>query len=160
MITEELEFKENEDEVYNATTYVASKQFKKGLEELEEKVDLAIIRLYEKTGEKDPTVSESIYLEAEELFKIREDAIKLEMIHARSQARELNINIPQKILDGKDLSIGFKKELLEKIPAIGVYDFFKPFTKKELDKIVKNARETVIVADEIEEKNENQLFNI
>jgi hypothetical protein len=140
-------------------TLDASKKFNERLDNLSSKVDLAIIRLYILTGQKDPTVSDSLYKEAEEIFKLRSSALKVEMKHVAAQAKIAGVlnKVPQDVLDGTSLKIGFRKEVLEILPSLYAYEFFMPYTKEELEKWLQNEKETNIAINKDDIKKKNKI---
>lgn len=115
---------------YATSTYIKSKQFSDGLEELGKKIPPALVRHYYMTGIKSPDYEESLYQEIDALFAIRESGISGEMKYAEAQARKNGIIIPQDVLEGKGLQISYP-ELEKDAPSLGVYRLFLPFTMAE-----------------------------
>lgn len=118
---------------YARSTYGKAKEFMRRIEELGEKMPPGLMRHYYSTGIKLPEYDEALYQEVDELFALRESGIRGEMIYVRAQAEASGIEIPEEILSGKSLSIGFP-ELEEDAPSLGVYRLFMPLTLAELEK--------------------------
>ena len=125
---------------YNDKTYMDSKKYREGLEALEKKVSLAVLRYYLQSKQKDPTISAEVYDEIDALAELRSGAIKREMLYANAQAELAGITLPEDVQEGTNLSIGFKKEITDKVPSLGVYQLFMPYSQKELEALLDQTR--------------------
>lgn len=125
---------------YYDKTYREAKEFRTALQELGKKVDLAVIRSYLLSNYKDPMVSQEIYAEADRLRDLRATAIKREMLHASAQADLAGVKLAKETLEGTDLSIGFKREITDKVPSLGVYNLFMFYTKEELEQLLDQSK--------------------
>lgn len=123
---------------YARSTYEKSKQFNEKLDELQKTISPTIIRVY-LAAESD--LKEKIKLNLrddqivalDELKALRMSGIQSEMRYAVAQAKKNGVQLSEEIVFGKSIAPGFSKELLEKVPSLGVYSLFMLFTTKELD---------------------------
>ena len=123
-------------------TYYDAKEFRTRLESLSKKVDLATIRYYLQSNQKNPKIADEIYNEADELKKLRATAIQREMQHALAQAQLAGITLTKDVIEGTDLSIGFKQEVMDKVPSLNVYSLFMFYSKTELEKLLNNDKQS------------------
>ena len=123
-------------------TYYDAKEFRTRLESLSKKVDLATIRYYLQSNQKNPKIADEIYNEADELKKLRATAIQREMQHALAQAQLAGITLTKDVIEGIDLSISFKQEILDKVPSLNVYSLFMIYRKTELEKLLNNDKQS------------------
>ncbi len=124
---------------YARSTYEKAKQFQKKLEELQKTTDLITVRTYLAAGdmpkEKAAEVlqlSDSEIAQMEELKALRMSGIQAEMKYALAQAEKHGVQLPPEVISGSAILPGLGKEILDKVPSLGVYDLFMPFTEKEL----------------------------
>ena len=123
-------------------TYYDAKEFRTRLEILSKKVNLTTIRYYLLSNHKDPIIADEIYNEADELKKLRATAIQREMQHALAQAQLAGITLTKDVIEGIDLSIGFKQEIIDKVPSLNVYSLFMFYSKTELEKLLNNDKQS------------------
>ncbi len=133
---------------YSRSTYEKSKQFCEKLEELQKNIDPVAIRTYLGTSgkSKDENVELNLSLSDEEMIQLdelkalRKSGIQAEMKYALAQAKKNGIELSSEIVSGETLIPGFSKELLDKVPSLGVYNLFMLFTEKELNSYLQNNR--------------------
>lgn len=125
---------------YARSTYAKAKEFQEKLKELQKTISPAIIRAYlltkyeqnvDKVAEKFHLREEQI-AQIEELEALRRSGIQAEMRYARAQAKKNGILLPEQILSGQAVIPELTRELLEKVPSLGVYNLFLFFTEEEL----------------------------
>ncbi len=125
---------------YARSTYAKAKEFQEKLKELQKTISPAIIRAYlltkyeqnvDKAAEKLHLREEQI-AQIEELEALRRSGIQAEMRYARAQAKKNGILLPEQILSGQAVIPELTRELLEKVPSLGVYNLFLFFTEEEL----------------------------
>ena len=125
---------------YARSTYEKSRRFHEMLKELQKTISPVMIRTYLAAAnkQKDDDVELSLNINEEqkarldELNKLRMDGIRSEMKYALAQAEKNGIQLSEQVVSGRAILPGFKRELLDKVPSLGVYDLFIPFTKEEL----------------------------
>lgn len=125
---------------YARSTYAKAKEFQKKLKELQKTISPAIIRAYllTKYEQNVDKVAEKLHLreeqiaQIEELEALRRSGIQAEMRYARAQAKKNGILLPEQILSGQAVIPELTRELLEKVPSLGVYNLFLFFTEEEL----------------------------
>lgn len=129
---------------YARSTYAKAKKFNEKLEELQKTISPATIRAYllteseqdvEKVAEK-LNLSEKQIAQIEELDEIRKSGIRAEMQYALAQAQLNGVELPEDIISGRAVLPELSKELLEKVPSLGVYNLFLLFTKEELEALL------------------------
>ena len=125
---------------YARSTYAKAKKFQEKLEELQKTIQPATIRAYLFTKEQNvENVAEKLQLSEEqiaqidELEAIRMSGIQAEMQYALAQAEKNGIFLSEEIVSGEAIFPSIDKELLKKVPSLGVYNLFLLFTKEELD---------------------------
>lgn len=125
---------------YARSTYAKAKEFQEKLKELQKTISPAIIRAYlltkyeqnvDKAAEKLHLREEQI-AQIEELEALRRSGIQAEMRYACAQAKKNGILLPEQILSGQAVIPELTRELLEKVPSLGVYNLFLFFTEEEL----------------------------
>lgn len=136
---------------YSDKTYMDSKEFRTRLESLGKKLNLTVARYYLQSGYKDPMLSDDLYQEIDSISEIRKRAIQREMTHAIAQAELSGVKLSEKTMDGSDLSIGFKKEVTDKVPSLGVYGLFMFYTKDELEKLRDQIKTSPSIGEESDE---------
>ena len=67
----------------------------------------------------------------DELMAIRKAGIQGEMRYALAQAKKNGIELTEEIVSGESLLPGCSRELLDKVPSLGVYSLFMLFTAEE-----------------------------
>lgn len=125
---------------YARSTYAKAKEFQEKLKELQKTISPAIIRAYllTKYEQNVDKVAEKLHLreeqiaQIEELEALRRSGIQAEMRYARAQAKKNGILLPEQILSGQAVIPELTRELLEKVPSLGVYNLFLFFTEEEL----------------------------
>ena len=125
---------------YARSTYEKSRRFHEMLKELQKTISPVMIRTYLAVAnkQKDDDVELSLNINEEqkarldELNKLRMDGIRSEMKYALAQAEKNGIQLSEQVVSGRAILPGFKRELLDKVPSLGVYDLFIPFTEEEL----------------------------
>ena len=125
---------------YARSTYEKSRRFHEMLKELQKTISPVMIRTYLAAAnkQKDDDVELSLNINEEqkarldELNKLRMDGIRSEMKYALAQAEKNGIQLSEQVVSGRAILPGFKRELLDKVPSLGVYDLFIPFTEEEL----------------------------
>ena len=125
---------------YARSTYEKSRRFHEMLKELQKTISPVMIRTYLAAAnkQKDDDVELSLNINEEqkarldELNKLRMDEIRSEMKYALAQAEKNGIQLSEQVVSGRAILPGFKRELLDKVPSLGVYDLFIPFTEEEL----------------------------
>lgn len=128
---------------YARSTYEKAKQFREKLEELQKTTDLITVRTYlaaKGTPSKEHAVSilhlnDSEIARIEALKDLRMSGIQAEMKYALAQAKKSGVQLPQDVISGEAILPAFRKEVLEKVPSLGVYDLFLLFTEQELDNL-------------------------
>ena len=126
---------------YAMSTYAKAKKFQEKLEELQKTIQPATIRayLFTKQEQNVENVAEKLQLSEEqiaqidELEAIRMSGIQAEMQYALAQAEKNGIFLSEEIVSGEAIFPSIDKELLKKVPSLGVYNLFLLFTKEELD---------------------------
>lgn len=124
---------------YARSTYEKAQKFNSKLEELQKTIKPIIIRTYlaAKNERKEDCVnlnlSEEQKAQLDELEALRTVGIKGEMKYALAQAAKNGIDLSEETVSGKLLVPGFSRDVLQKVPSLGVYDLFLLFTKEELD---------------------------
>ena len=126
---------------YAKSTYEKSKQFNEKLRELQKIINPRTIRTYlaadntqkDETVELNLDISDDQRAQLDELKALRMAGIQSEMRYALAQAEKNGIQLSEQIVSGKSIVPGFNKELLDKVPSLGVYNLFIPFTEEELD---------------------------
>ena len=125
---------------YARSTYEKSRRFHEMLKELQKTISPVMIRTYLAAAnkQKDDDVELSLNINddqkprLDELNKLRMDGIRSEMKYALAQAEKNGIQLSEQVVSGRAILPGFKRELLDKVPSLGVYDLFIPFTEEEL----------------------------
>ena len=125
---------------YARSTYEKSRRFHEMLKQLQKTISPVMIRTYLAAAnkQKDDDVELSLNINEEqkarldELNKLRMDGIRSEMKYALAQAEKNGIQLSEQVVSGRAILPGFKRELLDKVPSLGVYDLFIPFTEEEL----------------------------
>lgn len=125
---------------YARSTYAKAKEFQEKLKELQKTISPAIIRAYllTKYEQNVDKIAEKLHLreeqiaQIEELEALRRSGIQAEMRYARAQAKKNGILLPEQILSGQAVIPELTRELLEKVPSLGVYNLFLFFTEEEL----------------------------
>ena len=125
---------------YARSTYAKAKEFQEKLKELQKTISPAVIRAYllTKYEQNVDKVAEKLHLreeqiaQIEELEALRRSGIQAEMRYARAQAKKNGILLPEQILSGQAVIPELTRELLEKVPSLGVYNLFLFFTEEEL----------------------------
>ena len=125
---------------YARSTYAKAKEFQEKLKELQKTINPATIRAYllTKYEQNVDKVAEKLHLreeqiaQIEELEALRRSGIQAEMRYARAQAKKNGISLPEQILSGQAVIPELTRELLEKVPSLGVYNLFLFFTEEEL----------------------------
>lgn len=128
---------------YARSTYEKSKQFNENLKELQKTISPITIRTYlaAESIQKDENVELNLNINEEqrarldELKALRMAGIQAEMKYALAQAEKNGIELSEQIVSGQAILPGFERELLDKVPSLGVYDLFIPFTVEELREI-------------------------
>ena len=126
---------------YSRSTYEKSKQFNEKLKELQKTIKPIIIRTYlaaesslnNKEVDSYLDLSDDERTQLNELKALRMSGIQAEMKYALAQARKSGIQLSEKIVSGEEIVPGFSKELLDKVPSLGVYNLFLLFTEEEFD---------------------------
>ena len=121
---------------YARSTYEKSRRFHEMLKELQKTISPVMIRTYLAAAnkQKDDDVELSLNINEEqkarldELNKLRMDGIRSEMKYALAQAEKNGIQLSEQVVSGRAILPGFKRELLDKVPSLGVYDLFIPYT--------------------------------
>lgn len=124
---------------YARSTYRKAKEFHEKLNELQKTIEPAVIRAYlaAENCQADPDAVLSVELSDEqkaqigELKELRMSGIQAEMRYAIAQAKKNGVPLSEEIISGKSIAIGFNRELLEKVPSLGVYQLFMLFTEEE-----------------------------
>lgn len=124
---------------YARSTYKKSKQFNEKLNELQKTIKPIIIRTYlaaengvnNKDVASDLNLSDNERTQLDELKALRMSGIQAEMRYALAQAKKNEIQLSEKVVSGEEIVPGFSKELLDKVPSLGVYNLFMLFTKEE-----------------------------
>ena len=106
---------------YARSTYAKAKKFQEKLEELQKTIQPATIRayLFTKQEQNVENVAEKLQLSEEQI--------------ALAQAEKNGIFLSEEIVSGEAIFPSIDKELLKKVPSLGVYNLFLLFTKEELD---------------------------
>jgi len=126
---------------YARSTYEKSKQFYEKLKELQKTVKPVTIRAYlaaenkqnDENAKRNLALSEDEKVQIQALKELRMDGIQAEMKYALAQAEKNGIQLSEEIVSGKSVFPAIDKELLEKVPSLGVYTLFMLFTEEELD---------------------------
>lgn len=125
---------------YARSTYEKSKQFHEKLKQLQKTISPIMIRTYlaaenkqnEETIEFNLKLSGDEKAQIHELKELRMNGIQSEMKYALAQAEKNGIQLSEEIVSGKVVFPPFTKELLDKVPSLGVYNLFMLFTEEEL----------------------------
>jgi len=133
---------------YAISTYRKSKEFNEKLKKLQKTIKPITIRTYllAENMQKSEQIKEKLGLNDEQIAQINElkelriSGIKAEMQYALAQARANGVELSEEIISGRSLTIGFNKELLNKVPSLGVYELFILFTEEEIDEYIKTGR--------------------
>lgn len=128
---------------YARSTYEKSKEFHEKLKELQKTVKPITIRTYlaAEGRQNDETAAVHFELSEDEKAKIHElkalrmNGIQAEMKYVLAQAEKNGIQLSEEIVSGEAVFPALDKELLEKVPSLGVYTLFMLFTEEELDNI-------------------------
>ena len=141
---------------YARSTYIKAKEFSEKLDALQNSVPPALIRTYlaaakiaensvppesgvaaAEAARKSCGVSLGLtdeqILQIEELRTIRKSAVQGEMKYALVQAEKNGIQLDDDIVSGEAVLPALSRELLEKVPSLGVYNLFLLFTQEEFD---------------------------
>ena len=126
---------------YATSTYKKAKLFHEKLKELQKTINPITIRTYlaaesmqqDKSVDLNLDLSDDEKAQLDELKALRMDGIQAEMKYALAQAEKSGIQLSEQIVSGRSILPGFSKELLDKVPSLGVYNLFMPFTEEELD---------------------------
>ena len=123
---------------YARSTYEKAKQFNDKLREIQKTVPPALIRTYltaVQITKKDCAaalgLTDEQIAQIDELMAIRKAGIQGEMRYALAQAKKNGVELAEEILSGESLLPGFSRELLDKVPSLGVYSLFMLFTAEE-----------------------------
>ena len=126
---------------YAKSTYEKSKQFNEKLKELQKTIKPITIRTYLALEDKQDMENIKLNLglsdfqiaQLDELKALRMAGIQGEMKYAVAQATKNGIQLSEQITSGKAIFPELSKELLEKVPSLGVYYLFMLFTEEELN---------------------------
>lgn len=141
---------------YARSTYIKAKEFNERLNELQKSVPPALIRTYlaaakiaensvppesgaaaAEAARKNCGVSLGLtneqILQIEELRTVRKSAIQGEMKYVLAQADKNGVQLDEDIVSGEAVLPALSRELLEKVPSLGVYNLFLLFTQEEFD---------------------------
>jgi len=133
------------NESYERATYRKEKEFNQKLEELQKTISPGVIRAYlgaesiqkEESVRLDLNLNDEQKSQLEELKALRISGIQAEIHYALAQARKNGVELSEEIVSGRSIVPGFSRELLDKVPSLGVYHLFMPYTKEEFDQILK-----------------------
>lgn len=123
---------------YARSTYEKAKQFNDKLQEMQKTIPPAVIRTYLaalKSTKKDCAaalgLTDEQIAQIDELMAIRKAGIQGEMRYTLAQAKKNGVELTEEIVSGESLLPGFSRELLDKVPSLGVYSLFMLFTAEE-----------------------------
>ena len=87
------------------------------------------------SGEKNANISDDIYTEITSLQELRKNTISIAMRKAIAKAKLKGKEIPERFLDGNDLTPFFDEEIYNEYSSFGVYELMPWYSELEIEQL-------------------------